>query len=169
VQEPHGRAYNCPDIDDLRFGVYDLQMRTVRFGIIGGGMMGREFASAAARWLHLPEMTIRPEIVAVCNRTLDTPKIDWFKKSIPALAQVTSDYRELLNNPEVEAVYIAVPHNLHEEFYTAALDAGKHLMGEKPFGIDRKANEAIMAAARQHPDCFVRCSSSSRRSSGSGG
>jgi predicted dehydrogenase len=134
-------------------------MRTVRFGIIGGGMMGREFASAAARWLHLPEMTIRPEIVAVCNRTLDTPKIDWFKKSIPALAQVTSDYRELLNNPEVEAVYIAVPHNLHEEFYTAALDAGKHLMGEKPFGIDRKANEAIMAAARQHPDCFVRCAS----------
>jgi predicted dehydrogenase len=135
------------------------EMRTVRFGIIGGGMMGREFASAAARWLHLPEMTIRPEIVAVCNRTLDTPKIDWFKKNIPTLAQVTSDYRELLSNPEVEAVYIAVPHHLHEEFYTAALEAGKHLMGEKPFGIDRQANEAIMAAVRRHPDCFVRCAS----------
>jgi len=134
-------------------------MRTVRFGIIGGGMMGREFASAAARWLHLPEMTIRPEIVAVCNRTLDTPKIDWFRKSIPTLTQVTSDYRELLDNPRVEAVYIAVPHHLHEEFYTAALDAGKHLMGEKPFGIDRKANEAIIAAVRRHPGCFVRCAS----------
>ena len=134
-------------------------MRTVRFGIIGGGMMGREFASAAARWLHLPEMTIRPEIVAVCNRTLDTPKIDWFRKNVPTLTQVTSDYRELLSNPRVEAVYIAVPHNLHEEFYTAALDAGKHLMGEKPFGIDLAANEAIMAAVRKHPECFVRCAS----------
>jgi predicted dehydrogenase len=134
-------------------------MRTVRFGIIGGGMMGREFASAAARWLHLPEMTIRPEIVAVCNRTLDTPRIDWFRKSVPTLTQVTSDYRELLDNPQVEAVYIAVPHNLHEEFYTAALDAGKHLMGEKPFGIDLAANESIMAAVRKHPDCFVRCAS----------
>jgi predicted dehydrogenase len=134
-------------------------MRTVRFGIIGGGMMGREFASAAARWLHLPEMTIRPEIVAVCNRTLDTPKVDWFKQNIPTLSQVTNDYRALLSNPEVEAVYIAVPHNLHEEFYTAALDAGKHLMGEKPFGIDLRANEAIMAAVRRHPDCFVRCAS----------
>jgi predicted dehydrogenase len=135
------------------------RMRTVRFGIIGGGMMGREFASAAARWLHLPEMTIRPEIVAVCNRTLDTPKVDWFKKNIPTLTQVTSDYRELLDNPEVEAVYIAVPHHLHEEFYTAALEAGKHLMGEKPFGMDRKANEAIMASVGKHPGCFVRCAS----------
>ena len=134
-------------------------MRTVRFGIIGCGMMGREFASAAARWLHLPEMTIRPEIVAVCNRTLDTPKVDWFRENIPTLTQVTSDYRELLGNPEVEAVYIAVPHNLHEEFYTAALEAGKHLMGEKPFGIDLEANEAILAAVRRHPECFVRCSS----------
>jgi predicted dehydrogenase len=134
-------------------------MRIVRFGIIGGGMMGREFASAAARWLHLPEMTVRPEVVAVCNRTLDTPKVDWFRKNIPTLGQVTSDYRELLDNPAVEAVYIAVPHNLHEEFYTAALEAGKHLMGEKPFGIDLKANNAIMAAVRRHPDSFVRCAS----------
>ena len=122
-------------------------------------MMGREFASAAARWLHLPEMTVRPEIVAVCNRTLDTPKVDWFRKNIPTLSQVTNDYHELLNNPKVEAVYIAVPHHLHEEFYTAALEAGKHLMGEKPFGIDLKANQAIMAAVRRHPDCFVRCAS----------
>ncbi len=134
-------------------------MRTVRFGIIGGGMMGREFASAAARWLHLPEMTIRPEIVALCNRTLDTPKVDWFRRNIPTLKQVTGDYRELLSNPGVEAVYIAVPHHLHEEFYVGALGAGKHLMGEKPFGIDLKANEAIMAAVRRHPDCFVRCAS----------
>jgi len=134
-------------------------MRTVRFGIIGCGMMGREFASAAARWLHLPQMTVRPEIIAICNRTLATPKVDWFKQHVPTIRQVTSDYRELLKNPDVEAVYIAVPHNLHEEFFVAALEAGKHLMGEKPFGIDLNANDAIMAAVRKHPKCFVRCAS----------
>ncbi|MEN6337468.1 MAG: Gfo/Idh/MocA family oxidoreductase, partial [Phycisphaerales bacterium] len=134
-------------------------MRTVRFGIIGCGTMGREFASAAARWLHLPEMTARPEIVALCNRTLDTPKVDWFRDHIPTVRQVTSDYRELLANDEVEAVYIAVPHNLHQEFYIAALEAGKHLMGEKPFGIDLAANAAILAAVDKHPECFVRCAS----------
>jgi predicted dehydrogenase len=134
-------------------------MRTVRFGIIGGGMMGREFASAAARWLHLPEMTVRPEVVALCNRTLGTPKVTWFKENVPTLRQVTSDHHELLHNPEIEAVYIAVPHHLHEEFYVEALEAGKHLMGEKPFGIDLKANDAILAAVHRHPECFVRCAS----------
>jgi len=134
-------------------------MRTVRFGIIGCGMMGREFASAAARWLHLPQMTVRPEIVAICNRTLAAPKVDWFKQHVATLRQVTSDYRELLKNPDVEAVYIAVPHHLHQEFFIAAIEAGKHLMGEKPFGIDLKANDAIMDAVRKHPNCFVRCAS----------
>lgn len=134
-------------------------MRTVRFGIVGCGMMGREFASAAARWLHLPEMTVRPEIVAICNRTLAAPKIDWFGDHVPTLKQVTSDYRELLGNPDVEAVYIAVPHHLHEAFYLEALEAGKHLMGEKPFGIDLEANDAILAGIDRHPDRLVRCAS----------
>ena len=41
----------------------------------------------------------------------------------------------------------------------AALDAGKHLLGEKPFGIDLAANETITAAVNAHPDQLVRCSS----------
>jgi predicted dehydrogenase len=52
-----------------------------------------------------------------------------------------------------------VPHNLHRDFYCDTLAAGKHLMGEKPFGIDRAANDAILACAREHPGVFVRCSS----------
>src|SRR5205823_538939 len=57
----------------------------------------------------------------------------------------------------VEAVYIAVPHHLHQEVYCAAIRAGKHLLGEKPFGIDLKANEAILAELRGHPKIFARC------------
>ncbi len=134
-------------------------MRTVKFGIIGCGLMGREFGSAVARWFHLSDMDVRPEIVAVCdmNETLSS----WFKDHIATVEQVTQDYRELLANPDVDAVYIAVPHNLHAEFYCAAIEAGKHLLGEKPFGIDQKANDAIMACIQKHPDVFVRCSSES--------
>ena len=134
-------------------------MRTVRFGIIGCGIMGREFASIAARWLHLPEMEIRPEIVAVCRKNLSAGSTTWFKDNIPTLKQVTDDYRKLVSNPDVEAVYVSVPHNLHQDIYCAALEAGKHLMGEKPFGIDKKANDVIMACVKEHPGCFVRCSS----------
>ena len=35
-------------------------MKTIHFGIIGAGLMGREFASAAARWAHLSDMDVRP-------------------------------------------------------------------------------------------------------------
>lgn len=132
-------------------------MKTVRFGIIGCGLMGREFGSAAARWCHLPDIDVRPEIVAVCDANEKMTK--WFSDNFDSIKQVTGDYKELLANADIEAVYIAVPHNLHEEFYCAALEAGKHIMGEKPFGIDKKANDAIMACIKKHPNCFVRCSS----------
>ncbi len=134
-------------------------METVRFGIIGIGMMGREFASAAARWFHLPGMDVRPEIVAICSRTLNKQLVSWYTDNIPSIRQVTNDYRELIANPDVDAVYCAVPHNVHEEMYCAAIEAGKHLMGEKPFGIDRKANDTILDAIEKHPECFVRCTS----------
>ena len=70
-----------------------------------------------------------------------------------------SDYRQLLENPGVEAVYCAVPHHLHAEIYVEILRAGKHLLGEKPFGIDREAFQVINAEIARHPQLLVRCSS----------
>jgi predicted dehydrogenase len=137
-------------------------MRKIRFGIIGCGLMGREFASAVSRWHHLPEMEARPEIVAICDRRfedMDSGQVRWFSDNFPTIRQTVSDYRELVANPEVEAVYCAVPHHLHEVIYLAVLDAGKHLMGEKPFGIDKSANDSILEACGRHAKCLVRCSS----------
>ena len=134
-------------------------MKTIRFGIIGGGLMGREFASAAARWAHLLDMPARPQIVSLCDKNQSLH--GWYRESFPSITQFTDDYRAVLANPLVDAVYVAVPHHLHEEIYTAAIRAGKHLMGEKPFGIDIAANDAINQVIRQHPNVFVRCSSES--------
>jgi predicted dehydrogenase len=134
-------------------------MKVVKFGVIGCGLMGREFGSAAARWCHLQGMAARPEIVAVCDTKADLT--GWFTDNLPSIKQVTSDYRVLLANPDVEAVYIAVPHHLHAELYCAAIEAGKSLMGEKPFGIDKAANDKIMACLAKHPKVFARCSSES--------
>ena len=132
-------------------------MKTIRFGIIGGGLMGREFASAAARWCHLPDMDVRPELVALCD--MNPAVYGWYQDNFPSLTQVTDDYHALLANPDVDAVYCAVPHSLHQQFYCAVIEAGKHLMGEKPFGIDQAANDAILACSAKHPEVFVRCCS----------
>jgi len=132
-------------------------MRTIRFGVIGCGLMGREFASAAARWLHLTDVNVAPEIVAVCDA--NPAAAEWFRERVPTVKRVYADYRELLEDPDVEAVYCAVPHNLHAQMYTDIIRAGKHLLGEKPFGIDAAANAEIMKAIAERPDLVVRCSS----------
>jgi len=131
--------------------------KTVKFGVVGCGMMGREFAGAAARWCHLIGDIPRPEIVAVCD--ISTENRAWFTENIPSVRSEHADYREMLTDPEIEAVYCAVPHNLHERLYIDVIEAGKHLMGEKPFGIDRAANRAILAAIDHSPGVFVRCAS----------
>lgn len=134
-------------------------MKTVRFGIIGLGLMGRELASAVARWGHLENFGVRPVITAICSKSLLPARVGWFKENFPTITQVCADHHEMLANPEVDAIYCAVPHDLHQEFYIAIIRAGKHLLAEKPFGIDQAANEAIMVAVRERPDVVVRCSS----------
>lgn len=134
-------------------------MKTVRFGIIGCGLMGREFASAVARWCHLPNMQVKPEIVSVCDKNDDL--LDWYTANFPTITQRTDDYKEMLANDAVDAIYVAVPHNLHQQIFCDCIEAGKHLLGEKPFGIDKAANDAILECIKKHPDVFVRCSSES--------
>ena len=121
--------------------------------------MGREFASAAARWCHLVKTEARPEIVAVCDTNPNL--FAWYQDNFPEVRQTTTDYRELLANPQVEAVYCAVPHHLHQEIYIAIIRTGKHLLGEKPFGIDAAANQAIIRTIQQAHDVVARCSSES--------
>lgn len=133
------------------------QRRVIRFGVIGLGLMGREFASAAARWCHLLDLDFMPQIVAICDA--NPALFDWFTDNIASVALKTTNYHDLLGSADVDAIYCAVPHNLHEQMYTDILRAGKHLLGEKPFGIDRAANAAIMAEIAAHPQLTVACSS----------
>ena len=59
-----------------------------------------------------------------------------------------------LDSDEIDAIYCAVPHNLHEQIYIDIINAKKHLLGEKPFGIDKKANENILKAIRSKSGCY---------------
>lgn len=134
-----------------------MTKKVIRFGVIGCGLMGKEFASAAARWCHLTEVDFEPRIIAVCDA--NPAATVWFEQAVPSVQYVYSDYKELLANPDVDAIYCAVPHHLHERIYIDIIRAGKHLLGEKPFGIDQEANERILEAMRARPDVLVRSSS----------
>ncbi|KQX48808.1 MULTISPECIES: Gfo/Idh/MocA family protein [unclassified Paenibacillus] len=129
----------------------------IRFGVIGCGLMGKEFASAVARWCHLTQVDFAPSIIAVCDANASTTQ--WFQEHVPSVETAYTDYKELLANPNVDAIYCAVPHNLHAQIYIDIIKAGKHLLGEKPFGIDQEANKLIQIAIQENPHVMVRCSS----------
>ncbi len=129
--------------------------QNVRIGVIGGGLMGREVASAFGRWFVLENFPVRAELTAVCD--LAEKQREWFRQ-VPTVKLITGDHRELLASPDVDVVYVAVPHNLHERLYLDVLEAGKDLLAEKPFGIDLAVARRIRDRAAQLGR-FVRCSS----------
>ncbi|MBV9273160.1 MAG: Gfo/Idh/MocA family oxidoreductase [Verrucomicrobia bacterium] len=129
----------------------------IRFGVIGLGLMGREFASAAARWIHLTDLDVRPVLIGACDTS--EKAFEWFRTNVTSLRILTTNYQELLARDDIDAIYCAIPHHLHAQVYCDIIRAGKHLLGEKPFGIDLAANEKIIDAIRQNPKVLVRCSS----------
>lgn len=133
------------------------KLKKIRFGIIGCGWMGKEFASAAGRWCHLSGEISKPEITAVCYRS--EKSVQWFEDNVDTLIFKTQDYKELLARDDIDAIYCALPHNLHGDVYVDIINSGKHLLGEKPFGMDALANEKIMEAVKKHPEVIVRCAS----------
>ncbi len=134
-----------------------MARKQIRFGIIGLGLMGREFGSAAARWCHLLDLDFEPVITGICDT--NDALFGWFENNFASVTVKTHDYHDLLNSDQIDAIYCAVPHNLHQQFYTDIIKSGKHLLGEKPFGIDLSANQAILEVVDQHPDVVVACSS----------
>jgi predicted dehydrogenase len=126
-----------------------------RIGIVGGGLMGRELAAAIGRWAALEDHPVTPRLEAICDTSDDARA--WFDR-VGTLRVSTDDYRHLLDDPDLDVLYLAVPHHLHEQLYLDTIAAGKDFLGEKPFGIDLAAGRRIVEAI-EASDVFVRCSS----------
>ena len=110
----------------------------LRWGILGSGSIARTFADALKH-------SHSGELVAVGTRNPARPELkDWFPAAI-----VVDGYQSLLNRPDVDAVYIATPHPSHPEWAIKAARAGKHVLVEKPMGINAAQATTMMHEARQ--------------------
>ena len=130
-------------------------MKTVNVGVIGGGLMGKEVASAFGRWFALNEYPLKVELKAVCDLNVDVLK--WYKQ-ISSIELFTTDYQELLALPKLDVIYVALPHHLHKKYYLDVIHSGKDLIGEKPFGIDLESAKEIVENIKGS-NSFVRCCS----------
>jgi myo-inositol 2-dehydrogenase / D-chiro-inositol 1-dehydrogenase len=111
----------------------------VPFGVIGTGGRGRYVGSHMAR-------DGRAKLAAICDIYPD--RIDAAKTQMPGAdgARVYKDYRELLAQPDIDAVLIATPVFLHPEHFEAAVRARKHIYCEKPAGADVPGVVRLMRA-----------------------
>jgi predicted dehydrogenase len=114
-------------------------MKKVRLGIIGMGNIGKYHADYL-----LGGKLNRCELVAVCDAV--TGPLDRYKP-----LKIFNDGGQLIGSGEVDAVIVATPHFQHTTLGAAALDAGVHLMVEKPISSHKADAERLIAAHRRNP------------------
>jgi predicted dehydrogenase len=113
-------------------------MATLRIGILGAARIAPSAVIKPAQ--HVGEAVVG----AVAAR--DRSRADAFasKHGIP---KVHDSYAALIADPELDAIYNPLPNGLHAEWTIAALEAGKHVLCEKPFTANAKEAEAVAAVA----------------------
>jgi predicted dehydrogenase len=116
-------------------------MKKIRWGILGCGKIARKFA-ADLNWVQ------DAELIAVGAREQSTAES--FARDFPAKF-VHGNYEALVNNPEVDVIYVATPHGLHHEHVMLCLRHKKAVLCEKAFAINfREAKEMIDFAKAQN-------------------
>ena len=131
-------------------------MEKVRLGIIGVGNMGTA---------HLNNIMARkcPEIEVTAVADLDPARLDNARAivdkaraehpEIPEIATFT-DAMELITSGQVDAILVAVPHYDHPRYCIAGLQAGLHVMSEKPAGVYAEQVRELIAEADKHPNQY---------------
>jgi predicted dehydrogenase len=112
--------------------------RKLRWGIIGTGEIACEFAAALARSRDC-------DVVNVVGSTPAKAQAFASRFELPSYC---SSLTRMLAEDGVEAVYVASPNSLHEQHAIQSLQAGKHVLCEKPMGTDAASVERIIAAAQ---------------------
>jgi D-xylose 1-dehydrogenase (NADP+, D-xylono-1,5-lactone-forming) len=111
----------------------------VRWGIISLANIG--FRRVIPAILNSPE----EQLVAVASRNPEHAKE--LLAHIPDL-RIYGDYESLINDPDIEAVYVPLPNSLHAEWAIRALEGGKHVLCEKPLAVTVKQGTSMAEAAR---------------------
>lgn len=115
-------------------------MAALRLGIVGAGDV--------ARYAHMPAFWENPrvEVMAISDPNVAAANSVAQDFGIP---NVYADYSELLADASIEAVDVCAPHYLHHEIVMAALDAGKHVICEKPIAMNLDEADAMIARAQE--------------------
>ncbi|MEM8862732.1 MAG: Gfo/Idh/MocA family oxidoreductase, partial [Chloroflexota bacterium] len=115
-------------------------MNKVRWGLVSTARINRRVIPAI-------QVSERGDLVAVASRSLDKAQKYAAEWEIP---QAFGSYAEMFASGEVDAVYVSLPNELHAPITIEALNAGMHVLCEKPFSITVEAVDAMFEAAKRN-------------------
>ncbi len=110
----------------------------VRWGVLAPGAIADDWVGAVHRFTD-------QRVVAVASRSAEKAEAFAGRHGIP---RSYGSYEQLVADPDVDVVYIAAPHTEHRRLALLAIDAGKHVLVEKPMGVSAADAAEIVAAAR---------------------
>jgi len=111
----------------------------LRWGLLATGNIARTFADAV-------EATDSGQLTAVGSRALERAEAFAGERKGDVIAL---DYEGVIRHPDVDAIYVATPHPQHADWVLRALEAGKHVLCEKPMGLNHPEVMAMVDAAEQ--------------------
>ncbi len=117
-------------------------MTNVRWGVLGTAKIGREKVIPAMRQGRYCEIT------AIASRDFDKARETAASLGI---AKAYGAYEDLLSDPDVDAVYVPLPNHLHVPWTLKAMEAGKHVLCEKPVAMSASEARSLAEAARRRP------------------
>lgn len=118
----------------------DMTAASIRWGIVGPGRIAE---NVMGDFVQVPGA----EVVAVASRSSDRASAFATKHGIE---RSYGSYRELIDDPDVDVLYIATPHPQHHAIGVAAASAGKAILVEKAFTATLAGAESLVSAAREH-------------------
>jgi len=118
----------------------------IRWGVLSTAKIGREKVIPAM------QKSNNGSVVAIASRNLDHAKET---ASLLGIETAYGSYEELLNDPTIDAIYNPLPNNLHVEWTIKAMQAGKHVLCEKPIGISSAEALKLQQEAQKYPQLKV--------------
>lgn len=122
-------------------------MKIKKVGVVGAGFMGKAHCVALSNMPKLfADAPYVPVFKTVCDTVLEIAED--FKERF-SFEKACTDYRDIINDPEIDIVCVCTPNDSHAEISIAALKAGKHVICEKPIAAKTEDAKAMAEAAEE--------------------
>jgi predicted dehydrogenase len=126
--------------------ILEKHMKTVNWGIISTAKIGTEKVIPAI------QEASSCRVKAICSRNIQNAQKAAADLQIE---DVYGNYKDMLADPTIDAVYIPLPNHLHVEWAVIALEHDKHVLVEKPLGLNSKEAKALLETAERYPHLKV--------------